>query len=163
MDSSKKLNPRFSHAYGSRKPQVVIFNKPSRAKQEFKAECDINNIMKRYETTGQLTHLAKRSPMWGDVPSMDFQQSLQLVLNARADFAALPSAIRDRFANDPAKLLAFLQDANNREEGIRLGLIDPARGGKGGSAPHTGDAAAAPQNQSSGNPPDQPAPPARGG
>lgn len=94
-------------------------------KTEFAQECDINVIMKRYEATGQITHLNQRQPMWIDAPDMDFQGALHLVESARADFMALPSDIRTRFNNDPGQLLAFVADRNNLEEARKLGLLKP--------------------------------------
>lgn len=121
--SSLPSNPVFVTAYGPKQRSRVYFTLPDRAKQSFKAECDINVIMKRYEVTGQLDHLAQRPPIYGDVPALDFQQAMGLVVEAREQFALLPSAVRDRFSNDPARLLAFLEDPSNRDEGVRLGLL----------------------------------------
>lgn len=92
--------------------------------QQFKDECDINNIMKRYSATGVLTHLNGREPEFGDFTSpVDFQAGLNTVIEAQAMFADLPSAMRERFANDPLKLLEFLADEKNRDEAVELGLV----------------------------------------
>ena len=40
-------------------------------------------------------------------------------------FMALPAAVRERFNNDPAELVDFVSDVNNRSEAIDLGLIPP--------------------------------------
>lgn len=125
MDTSQPLsfNTPFRHAYGPKSPLRLQFVRPDRTKQSFKDECDINVILKRFEATGQLEHVAKRAPSYGDVPALDFREAMDLVVKARADFAQLPSAIRDRFGNDPGQLLAFLEDPKNREEGVRLGIL----------------------------------------
>jgi len=39
-------------------------------------------------------------------------------------FSQMPSAIRKRFNNDPAELIKFVLDPKNREEAIKIGLID---------------------------------------
>lgn len=99
---------------------------PSMTKQSFKDECDINNIMRRYEATGVVQHLAAGSPQFGDFMShMDFQASMNAVIEAENMFAALPARIRDRFGNDPAQLLEFLGNEKNKEEAIALGLVNP--------------------------------------
>lgn len=116
------FNTPFRHAYGPKLRQLTYFFRPDRAKQGFKDECDINVIMKRYEQTGQLDHLAGRPLLYGEVPAIDFQSAMALVVEAREQFALLPAAIRDRFGHDPARLLAFLEDPANKEEGIKLGL-----------------------------------------
>ena len=40
------------------------------------------------------------------------------------DFMALPAQLRVRFDHDPVKLLEFLENDQNRNEAIQLGLID---------------------------------------
>lgn len=129
-DSSEQLpplppllsHPHFVTAYGPKnRSRIVCLDDLTR--QEFKDECDINKILANYAQTGQLGHLNTRPPMWGDVGPQDFQTALHLVMDAQAEFDKLPAKVRDRFANDPAKLLAFVQDESNRSEAISLGLV----------------------------------------
>lgn len=95
----------------------------SRAKQAFKQECDINNILKRYEKTGLVTHLARHGGRYEELPSdVDFQTALNTLMKAEEAFASLPAKIRRRFDNDPAAFLAFVQDPRNQDEMIELGL-----------------------------------------
>lgn len=104
---------------------------PSMTKQSMVAECDINNIIKTYQMTGVIAHINSRADtgVFMDLPDeIDFQESLHLVERSRQAFAALPSVVRNRFANDPARFLEFLSDPANREEAGRLGLLKaPAR------------------------------------
>lgn len=94
-------------------------------KQEFAEECDINHIMKRYENFGVLPE-AREGGLFGDFSDApDFMAAQQLVVDATNAFMSLPAKIRARFDNDPAKVLAFVADPSNREEAIRLGMIDP--------------------------------------
>lgn len=67
-----------------------------------------------------------RPAFFGDFSAMpeDYTAALQLISNASESFASLPSAVRDRFGNDPAALLAFVADASNRDEAISLGLVE---------------------------------------
>ena len=55
---------------------------------------------------------------------MDYAESQQIVIDANNAFANLPSRLRDRFANDPSKLLDFLSRKENLDEAISLGLVD---------------------------------------
>lgn len=96
---------------------------PSRTAQEFKEECDINRIMRRYQHTGALTHFAKYAPIYGEISSCDLQEAENLLIRARQLFADLPSSLRDRF-HTPEAFLDFVQDANNRDEMIALGLTE---------------------------------------
>ncbi|AXH75464.1 MAG: internal scaffolding protein [Microviridae sp.] len=117
------LTHHFLSAYSPKNRSQLSFTGPGRTKQSFKDECDINTIMRRYQLTGEIAHLSQRSPIFGDFPEMDFNQAMAIVVQARENFSQLPAEVRDRFANDPARLLAFLQDPDNREEGIKLGLL----------------------------------------
>ena len=63
----------------------------SRTKQSFKDECDINNILKKYNKTGQLPAMIKADPKYGDFSnSASYQESLNLVLLAQEQFSNLP-------------------------------------------------------------------------
>lgn len=111
-----------------RESQGQVFHWPSMAQQNFKEECDINNIIARYEQTGVLTDPLQpgRNFEFGDYSAVqDYQDSLNFVIEARQMFDSLPSNLRERFNYDPARLLQFLSDDSNRDEAVRLGLIDP--------------------------------------
>lgn len=41
-------------------------NGKSLTKSEFKNECDINLIVKRFDKTGLITHVSNMSPIFGD-------------------------------------------------------------------------------------------------
>lgn len=100
---------------------------PSRTKQEFAAECDINNILKQFSRTGMLTHVNAKAAqgMYMDLPDpVDFQAALAMSAQAHASFASLPSKLRDRFHNDPAEFLAFMSDPANLAEAQSLGLVE---------------------------------------
>lgn len=96
---------------------------PTMTKQSFKDECDINNILKRYEKTGSLPSMILENPQYGDysdVPS--YQDALHIVMKAEDQFSSLSAKLRERFDNDPAKFLAFADDPKNKEEMDELGL-----------------------------------------
>lgn len=94
-------------------------------KQEFAKETDINYIMERYRVTGQLPiGAAAHEAVFADVSEMgSFADTLMRVHAAEDAFAALPADLRTRFGNNPVNLVEFLQDDNNREEAVKLGLI----------------------------------------
>lgn len=114
---------------------------PSMTKQEFVRECDINNVIKAFSRSGQFNHINARASQgtYQDLPdSVDFQESLAVIQVAEAAFMSLPSKTRERFGNEPAEFLAFVNDPKNAEEMITLGLRNPPppnRGGDGGDPP----------------------------
>lgn len=84
-------------------------------KQSAKAECDIHNILSQYRRTGIISHVARAQAQFLDLPEVeDFQDALRQVEVAKEAFAALPSAIWDRFSNDPGRFLAALSDPAER-------------------------------------------------
>lgn len=103
---------------------------PTLTEQHHKKDCDINNIMAFYKKTGGLlpdTVSVPGKPFYGDFSgSADFYRAQQLLASAKESFAALPSDLRERFQNDPGKMLAFLEDEKNRSEAEKLGLITPS-------------------------------------
>lgn len=113
----------FFTAYGP-KLKVTFNSKPGfgRTKQSFKDDTDINNILARYIQTGTLDFANKHQPQYGDVLVSDFQEAMNLVAQANSMFADLPAALRNRFENDPAKFLDFVQNEANTAEAISLGL-----------------------------------------
>ena len=63
---------------------------------------------------------------YGDFTDVvDYETVLQRVITAQESFDSLPAKVRDRFKNDPANLIEFLNDESNRDEAIKLGLINP--------------------------------------
>lgn len=107
-----------------------LVKEPSMTKQEFKAECDINNIIKSFSVTGIVTHINEKAAQGAyiDLPDpMDFQEALGLVDQATKSFATLPSSVRSRFDNDPTKFLEFMANPDNQDEAIRLGLATDNR------------------------------------
>lgn len=103
----------------------LVCTDPSRTKQAMKAECDINGIMKQFERTGVITHIAKRDAYFADVSVVpDFAQAVQVVRDAEQMFLSLPAKLRLEFDNDPAKYVAFCADPANAARMVELGLVD---------------------------------------
>ena len=95
------------------------------AQQHFKDECDINNILRQFNITGLLPE-SPLSPRYGDFTGIgDYHTALNRVIAAEDEFMALPALIRSRFDNDPAKLIDFLENQENKDEAIKLGLVNP--------------------------------------
>lgn len=103
-----KFRTRYSEPY---KVAKSFEGEESRTKQSFKDECDINNLMARYEKTGQLPALAAAQPQYGDFADVPtFMEACQIVQKAEEQFAALPAEVRAECANNPAIFLQAIQD-----------------------------------------------------
>lgn len=99
---------------------------PLMTKQEFKDQCDINNIIKAYKITGQISHISANASkgMYADLPEpFDYQEAQNILRQGAEAFASLPSHVRDRFNNDPTSFLTFLNDPANKDEADKLGLL----------------------------------------
>lgn len=98
----------------------------SRTLQSDKDAADINNIMRRFETTGALPNMIRQEPAYGDFSNaVDYRESLDIVMKAREQFANLNAKIRARFENDPAQFLEFCNDEKNLPEMAKMGLLTP--------------------------------------
>lgn len=115
--------PLFNSAYSPKIRVRISSTLPSRTKQSFKAECDINTIISRFLKTGILDFAQKNEPRYGDCTGIEYQNAMQTVAEAKSLFNDLPAALRARFANEPANFLDFVQDEKNREEAQALGLL----------------------------------------
>lgn len=111
-----------------RKRVRTINSLPSKTQQQFKEQCDVNYIMKKYKLTGEVTHLNRRTPLNNGSEELDltsipsYQDSLHIVIQAQNAFQNLNSDIRKRFGNDPHEYIQFLQDPKNDDEAVKLGL-----------------------------------------
>lgn len=92
------------------------------------AACDINNIMSQYERTGAISHQAAHAGQYGDFSQTnDFQTSQIQLIQAQQAFDAMPANIRKRMGNDPQTFLDFMENPDNLDESIELGLREPKK------------------------------------
>lgn len=98
----------------------------SLTKQEFKEECDINTIIKRFGL-GYEPPVNQRVPLTGDFSDApDFRTALDLVREADDAFMTMSADVRKRFNHDPVEFVEFVSDPKNVEECRKLGLAVPA-------------------------------------
>lgn len=83
----------------------------SRTKQSFTDECNVNNIMSKYEQTGLVTHVHNQQPRFGIESKSNFHE----VLNAKA---AIATAFEELDPED--------QDLYGSPEGLFAALQEPA-------------------------------------
>lgn len=103
---------------------LTVDTGPGQTKQSFRDEVDINKIIAGFEKTGMVNQLNAREPFYGDVSHLgSYQESLHVVMEAEALFMSLSANVRERFGNDPALMIKFLENPENRDEAIRMGLV----------------------------------------
>ena len=118
------MTREYRDPYTGAESKGIEFKEPSKTLQSAAAECDIYNIINQFQTTGIVTHVASGIPQYADVSEVpDYQSALEIIMNAEEQFASLPSNVRREFDNDPGKLLEFIQNPDNYERGVELGLF----------------------------------------
>lgn len=135
-------------AYGPKnRTTAITFTGEGRTKQSFADDSDINNIMARYLKTGLIEAVNKHEPQYGDTTGINFQACMDTVVAAKAMFADMPAKIRNRFDNDPGKFLDFVNNPENIDEGVKLGLLTPRAPAVVSEAPAAPAALQEPQNR----------------
>ncbi len=103
-------------------PRVPVYG-PSRTKQAFKHDCDINRLLARAQKSGSLDHLTKYEGMYGDFEQFDFLAAQLQIRKAGEIFEALPSELRREFQQSPRLFFEFVNNPLNKD---RLKDIFPA-------------------------------------
>lgn len=94
--------------------------------QSDRDDADINKIVARLEKGAQIRRLDLKEPFYGDVTAFDgLQEAMIKVQNAEMLFMDFEAGIRERFDNDPVKFIEFLENPENKQEAIDLGIIKP--------------------------------------
>lgn len=116
---------KLSSAYvPEHEPVDVFFDEPSRTRQEFANECDINVLMRQYEATGVVSHVNQREPLYLDLSDgvPDLREAIDTVRAAETAFMSLPARVRAEFDNDAVKFVEFAEDPANKEKLVEWGL-----------------------------------------
>lgn len=103
----------------------------SLTKQSAEAESNINNIIKLWTKTGELTHISQALGNYRDMSGIpDLHEAMNIVADAQSSFMELPAEIRKRVGHDVSNFLPFIDDPDNQDECIELGLIPAPKGYK---------------------------------
>lgn len=120
----------FRSAYAHRDEQHhqgILFEEPSLTDQSQYKDTDINNIVRRYQTTGLLDSpgaVPFETLQYGDATLLpDYQTALDLVNSVETEFSSLPSEVREKFGHDPVQLLEALQDPSKQQMLQDIGLL----------------------------------------
>jgi len=117
---------KVKRAYDEHKRVGLDTGSESMTEQCHADECNINNILRRYDKTGMLTHVNNAIADYGDFSEVnEYKTSLNKIIQAQEAFENLPSAVRKKFGFDPGNYLEFVTNSENKEEMIKLGLANP--------------------------------------
>jgi len=127
---SVKMTGKLHSMYDPHRLEVSMDNfGPSKARQEFLDECDVNGIMERYEKTNVWPFPdVDMSPRYFDATNVpDLQTALAVMIDAEAAFMSLPAKVRKEFDNSAIEFVAFAQDEKNLDKMREWGLAPPAK------------------------------------
>jgi len=98
----------------------------SKVEQHHAPQAETSSIVNRH-APGQYIGdpRATRKPMFLDIPSESFHESLNRVCDVQNAFGSLPARIRGIFHNDPFQLLRFVENPENRSKALKMGLVVP--------------------------------------
>lgn len=94
----------------------------SKTQQQFKDETDINTIVERFNASGEMPPTGSFPEQEEFIEAFDYQTAMNVLVKARETFMELPAKARARFDNDPQKFMMFMNEADNQDEAIKLGL-----------------------------------------
>lgn len=115
---------QYTHSNAESDRTAVTFLDKSLTQQQFKDSADINILFGKYLETGEIPQVEGLA--YGDFTGIfDFQTAMNAVRTAEESFQTLPARIKNRFDNNPQKLVEFINDPNNKEEAQFLKLIKP--------------------------------------
>lgn len=124
MKKSESERKRVRSYFDRERVPTVIEGK-SATKQSEKDECDIRMIMKKHSITGFVSHLSKRTPMYGDFGNGgDYHEAALRVRKAEVEFMELPADVRQHCDNDVGTFLEWISDPELGEEHQEFGMED---------------------------------------
>lgn len=96
----------------------------SMTQEHFREETEILNIIRRHDRNGVIDHINKGTAIYGDFSEItDYRDMIHKLREADSAFAQVPSDVRKRFENDPAKFFNFVTDESNHEALAEMGLL----------------------------------------
>jgi len=120
----------------------TINDEPDKAQQQYKDSTDVNNIMKKYEQTGQITHINAAQGRYVELGEpTDLMDAKMRVIRAEQAFMTLPAELRAKCGHEPANFLKMLADGSNDAELIKLGIKLPKPSDATNVAPKPSDSA----------------------
>lgn len=143
---------------------------PSLTVQSFSEDADINVLARRFGLTEIPFAPVDENTIVDTTEFPDLRAILEARRSAANHFANLPIKIRKRFRNSPEELWNFLQDPENADEAVRLGLLtrhapagvgtatpDNPTASKNAPTPASGDPSKEPRENTEKTPKDTPA------
>lgn len=96
----------------------------TRTKGSEASAVNINNIMKKFKTTGQLTHISANLMEYRDTSgATDLHAMMNIVADAQSDFMHMPAAIRKACNHDVGNFIPYVDNPENLEQCVAWGIL----------------------------------------
>jgi hypothetical protein len=123
-----KLNPG-TYTFIQPGGKVKILTKCGKSNVEQNHRTEIKKMVADAESRGLLRASVKFEGTLDDFPDYDFQEAQMMMADANSKFEQLPSGLREKFGNNPAKFMDYVNKTD--EQGLRdIGLQVTVHDGK---------------------------------
>jgi phage internal scaffolding protein len=102
---------------------ITVTDKNKIVEQSQAALTDVHRLLEPAIKNGLLRHAIKYEGEMDDIPAADYTDAMNKVAQANSMFEQLPGKIRERFEQNPAKFLEFVQNPANAKELGEMGLL----------------------------------------
>jgi len=113
----------------NRKDRVItVMERKTAASQHYRDDNNPNQIMRRYNSTGQITgHYRNQQQQFIDcgVALQQFEDAREMSCQVEANFNNLPVKVRAAFDYSPSKLLQAMENPEQRTKLEKLGVLKP--------------------------------------
>ena len=114
----------FRTAYSSQPRKPFQPSGESKTQQHHVEQVKVQNLIKQYDRTGILSHVASGVAHYGDYTKVnEYKTSLDFVNIANQSFMELPSGIREQFNNNAGEFFEFATNPKNKDAMEEMGLF----------------------------------------
>lgn len=131
------LNPFTIDAEVHSDAHSIACSDPSLTIQADAAQADINNIVRQFGITHELPY-GEAVPVYDDYSEAptDYHAAMNYIRDTDELFMKFPASVRTKFDNDTSSFLSFVDNPDNYNEAISMGLIPtPPASDAGGVVP----------------------------
>ena len=100
-----------------------INDEPSKTDQQYKDDCDVNEIIRRYKKDGIVPHVKNINAQFADVSDIpSLMEGIERIDAAKEEWLKVPASIRKKHGNSVVNFYNWLADPANQDEAVKLGL-----------------------------------------
>lgn len=105
-----------------KKRYQIDCSKDGKTKQEFSKQCNINTIMSQ-AMKGIMPNYRQDENYIDTTGLQSYQEALYQVREAERQFNLMPAELRNKFDNNPQRMIDWVNQEENKAEAIELGML----------------------------------------